>query len=197
MRGQFLGRYPEFARAAFLRSASALEQLPAGGAETAFAGRSNAGKSSALNAITRPGIARVSKTPGRTQLLNLFTLGRDDLRLVDLPGYGYARVPANARAAWAEVIVRYLERRTELRGLVLMVDIRRGLAAADTELMALWGPRPLHIVLTKSDKIGRGPARDALKTLVAAQPQVSAQLFSALNGDGVETLRKQLTDWLT
>ncbi|MHB1943122.1 MAG: ribosome biogenesis GTP-binding protein YihA/YsxC [Acidiferrobacteraceae bacterium] len=197
MPGQFPGRHPEFARAAFLRSASALEHLPVGGAETAFAGRSNAGKSSALNAITRPGIARVSKTPGRTQLLNLFTLGSDDLRLVDLPGYGYARVPANARAAWAEVIVRYLERRAELRGLVLMVDIRRGLSAADTELMALWGPRPLHIVLTKSDKVGRGPARDALKALAAAQPRISAQLFSALNGDGVETLRNRLADWLT
>lgn len=145
-------------------------------------------------------LARVSKTPGRTQLINLFTLGTENLRLVDLPGYGYARVPEGIRAAWGATVTRYLERRGELKGLVLLVDIRRGLGEADWALMNLWGQRPLHVVLTKSDQLGRAAARDARDTVAAAcgnDPLVSVQTFSAQNGEGAQTLREQLLRWLS
>lgn len=200
MPGQFSGAQADFGQIRFLRSAATLEQLPIGGAEVAFAGRSNAGKSSAINVVARARLARVSKTPGRTQLINLFTLGNENLRLVDLPGYGYARVPEGVRAAWGATVTRYLERRGELKGLVLLLDIRRGLGEADRALMNLWGRRPLHVVLTKSDQLGRAAARDARDTVVAAcgnDPLISVQTFSAMNGEGAQTLREQLLRWLS
>lgn len=200
MPGQFSGVRADFGQVRFLRSAATLEQLPAGGAEVAFAGRSNAGKSSAINVVAGARLARVSKMPGRTQLINLFTLGTESLRLVDLPGYGYARVPEGVRAAWGATVTRYLEQRGELKGLVLLVDIRRGLGETDWALMDLWGQRPLHIVLTKSDQLGRAAARDARDTVVAARgndPLISVQTFSALSGEGTHALHDQLLRWLS
>ncbi|MHB1950336.1 MAG: ribosome biogenesis GTP-binding protein YihA/YsxC [Acidiferrobacteraceae bacterium] len=199
MPGQFSGARPDFRCVRFLRSASAIEQLPPGGAEIAFAGRSNAGKSSAINTITQSRLARVSKRPGRTQLINVFSLGNESLRLIDLPGYGYAAVAQQVRETWGGMVTRYLEQRSELKGLVLVVDIRRGLGRADLALIELWGPRPLHVVLTKSDQVGRGPARAAQEAALATcghDPRVSVQTFSALSGEGSEALKSLLSRWL-
>lgn len=198
MSGEPCLKTADFARATFLRSVPDFRDLPPGGLEIAFVGRSNAGKSSAINAITRPGLARVSKTPGRTQLLNVFTLA-PMVRLVDLPGYGYARVPDAVKATWAAMATRYLERRNELAALVLIVDARRGLEEADERLMALWRPRrrPLHVVLTKADQAGRGPAKDMRRRVEASldDPHWTAQLFSAHTQEGIESLQEQIMSW--
>lgn len=188
----------------FIESVAERGQLPLDdGAEIAFAGRSNAGKSSALNALTgRRGLARTSKTPGRTRLINLFALG-DDQRLVDLPGYGYAAVSAATRERWTRLLGDYLQRRRALRGLVLVVDIRRGLTTLDWQLLGLVVDRPvaLHLLLTKADKLGRGPAQRTLQQirqeLEEAGIEASLQCFSATRGDGIEDLRGLLDEWLT
>lgn len=188
----------------FIESVAERGQLPLDdGAEIAFAGRSNAGKSSALNALTgRRGLARTSKTPGRTRLINLFALG-DDQRLVDLPGYGYAAVSAATRERWTRLLGDYLQRRRALRGLVLVVDIRRGLTTLDWQLLGLVVNRPvaLHLLLTKADKLGRGPAQRTLQQirqeLEEAGIEASLQCFSATRGDGIEDLRGLLDEWLT
>ena len=174
---------------------------PDAGYEVAFAGRSNAGKSSALNALTqRKSLARTSKTPGRTQHLVFFELD-GERRLVDLPGYGFAKVPEKVRRHWGLAMETYLSGRESLRGLVLMMDVRHPLTDFDKQMLQ-WcqhARMPVHILLTKADKLKRGPAMSTLlkvqKTL-AEQPNVSVQLFSALKHTGVEQARAVLDSWL-
>lgn len=174
---------------------------PDAGYEVAFAGRSNSGKSSALNALTqRKSLARTSKTPGRTQHLVFFELD-DERRLVDLPGYGYAKVPEKVRRHWGLAMETYLSGRESLRGLVLMMDVRHPLTDFDTQMLQ-WcqhANMPVHVLLTKADKLKRGPATSTLlkvqKTL-AEQHNVSVQLFSALKHTGVEQARAVLDSWL-
>ena len=192
-----------FKNVCFLTSANALTQLPADeGAEVAFAGRSNAGKSSALNVITEQrNLARTSKTPGRTQLINFFELDEQH-RLVDLPGYGYAKVPEKIKRHWQQVLSDYLATRRCLRGLVLMMDIRHPLKEFDRQMLE-WchhQQMPVHILLTKADKLKRGPAGNTLqklrKTLKAEFPLATIQLFSSLNRQGVDEARAKLAKWL-
>ena len=187
-----------FSQAHFLLSVASPAQLPADvGAEVAVAGRSNAGKSSAINAIThRGGLARTSKTPGRTQLLNYFELAPGQ-RLVDLPGYGYAAVHASQRRAWPPLI-EALRERASLRGLFVVIDARRGVGAGDEELLGWAAPQQrIHVLLSKADKLSRA---EATATLRQAQAQLggraSAQLFSALKGTGVREAEEVLAAWL-
>lgn len=190
-------------RARFRLSAAARRDLPPDrGAEVAFAGRSNAGKSSALNAITgRRGLARVSKTPGRTRLINFFPID-DDHALVDLPGYGYARVSHETRAGWEELLGDYLRTRRCLRGLVLVMDCRHPLTPLDDTLLDFCADtgRPVHVLLTKADKLGHGAQLAVLRTvrqrLAARAGRFSAQLFSAQSGQGIEEAQERLADWL-
>jgi GTP-binding protein len=190
-------------QAAFAGSVARMAQLPADeGIEIAFAGRSNAGKSSALNALTgQRGLARTSKTPGRTQLINLFDIGPGQ-RLVDLPGYGYARVDRETRDRWTELLTTYLARRRALRGLVLVVDIRRGLSELDWRLLELVVPRGVepHLLLTKADKLGRGQARRTLDRVRAeleqAGVEATLQRFSSTHGHGIDDLRGLIDAWL-
>jgi len=192
-----------FAPARFLMSAAQLAQLPRDEvAEIAFAGRSNAGKSSALNTLCGArALARVSKTPGRTQMINLFELPVPG-RLADLPGYGYARVPEAVRKQWGALVGGYIERRDNLRGLVMLMDVRHPLTPLDQQMLdwAQAHARRVHILLTKSDKLGRGAAGNALnavrKALAPAGERVSVQLFSALNGSGTEPAREVLAELL-
>jgi GTP-binding protein len=188
---------------AFLASAHDLSELPAdGGAEIAFAGRSNAGKSSAINALTRhKRLAFVSKTPGRTQTINFFDCG-DNRRLVDLPGYGYAAVSKQERAHWGELISAYLQQRSSLRGLVIIVDARRALTPLDHELLGWYKPsgQPVLVLLTKADKLGSQQATLQLRSTQAAlasrYPAASAQLFSAVTGTGVRAAQGVILSWL-
>lgn len=192
-----------YARAGFGGSVARLAQLPPDhGREAAFAGRSNAGKSSALNAITgRRNLARTSKTPGRTQLINLFELA-PDRRLVDLPGYGYARVPESTRRNWERLVATYLERRRALVGVVLIVDARRGITELDRRLIELLAPTDvaLHVLLTKADKLKRGRARraldDAREALESDGVEATLQLFSAATGEGIDDVHSVLDTWL-
>lgn len=185
----------------FLVSAAQPGQFPPDrGAEVAFAGRSNAGKSSAINVIVqRHGLARVSKTPGRTRLLNFFELGADR-RIVDLPGYGYAAAPEAERRTWAPLIGALRERES-LRGLVLIVDSRRGVAPEDENLIA-WAREggkvmPVHALLSKSDKLNRTESTKALREAKATLGDVATvQLFSALDKTGIEEAQKTLQNWL-
>ncbi len=186
----------------FLLSVDALPQLPAdNGLEVAFAGRSNAGKSSALNLLTgQRGLARTSKTPGRTQLLNFFEIAPDRY-LVDLPGYGYAKVPATVRQHWHKLLERYLNQRRSLIGLVLLMDIRHPLTELDRQLLDWSASRALavHVLLTKADKLRRGAATATLHKVSHAlqtYPHSSVQLFSVLDRHGADTLRQQLDRWL-
>ena len=192
-----------YRRARFLVSAARLDQAPPDvGLEVAFAGRSNAGKSSAINTLCgQRGLARTSKTPGRTQLLNFFALD-DDRRLVDLPGYGYAAVAASIRAEWQGAVAPYIERRRSLKGVIVLTDIRHPLRELDLQLVD-WAShlgRPVHVLLTKADKLGRGKATATLlaarKTLGSYPQAPTAQLFSALAGQGVEVLAGVLDGWL-
>jgi len=194
-----------FDRAAFLLSAPSLKECPDDlGAEVAFVGRSNAGKSSAINALTRNGkLARTSKTPGRTQLLNFFQLD-EDRRLVDLPGYGYAKVSEKVKKEWQENLSQYLEERQSLKGLVLLADVRLPLQPFDLNFFQ-WAHEadlPVHLLLTKADKLKRGPASANLLKMMAElkklgiSKQVSGQLFSATKKTGLEELKAQLTNWL-
>lgn len=189
--------------AEFHTSAHTLRDLPpAYGAEVAFAGRSNAGKSSALNTLARHNrLAFVSKQPGRTQLINFFTLG-DNRFLVDLPGYGYAKVPQAMREHWQQVLSDYLTFRTSLRGLVLVMDCRRPLTPLDRQMLDWFCPsgRPVHVLLTKADKLSRGAASQALQAVTKELNQTwgncSAQLFSSLKKQGVEQAEAIITAWL-
>jgi len=180
----------------FLTSANRTTQLPPDdGVEVAVSGRSNAGKSSAINVITgRKGLARTSKAPGATRLINFFELepGR---RLVDLPGYGFAKVPGAMREHWGELISAYFQRRESLRGAIVVMDVRHPLTANDRDMLAVALSRnvPVHVLLTKADKLGRGAARQALAGFLRdAGKGVTAQLFSALNGEGLEEARRML-----
>lgn len=192
----------DFSRAKFLQSANRLQDCPADtGREVAFAGRSNAGKSSAINVLTRQRkLARISKTPGRTQLINFFGIA-PDARLVDLPGYGYARVPLSVKAHWQQHLDAYLRERKALCGVILLMDVRRPLQEFDRAMLD-WAQQcdlAVHILLTKADKLKYGPAKNSLHKVqqaIAAQPQVSAQLFSALKKTGVETAHAQMLAWL-
>lgn len=193
-----------FRKAHFLTSANRIDQLPAdSGAEVAFAGRSNAGKSSALNAICdQHGLARTSKTPGRTQLLNVFPVGDEAHRLIDLPGYGYAKVPEAMRLHWRGAIDRYLRERVSLRGLVLVMDSRHPLKDFDRDMLAFGAAsqRLCHCLLTKSDKLSRSESLQTLaavrKTLAAEFPQATAQLFSSTAKTGLDEARGVVAGWL-
>lgn len=181
-------------------SANAVAQfLPDEGVEVAVAGRSNAGKSSAINAIVnRRQFARISKTPGRTRLVNFFSL-RDGQRLVDLPGYGFAKVAESVRAHWGRLLQDYFETRESLSGLILVVDVRRQLQDFDRQMLAFAACVDLqvHVLLTKTDKLKRGQAATALlqvkKELGAA---TTVQLFSAHNRQGVAEARDTLETFL-
>ncbi len=193
-----------FRNAAFLQSASAIENAPTDtGSEVAFAGRSNSGKSSAINTLTHQRkLARTSRTPGRTQLINFFTLS-DHQRLVDLPGYGFAKVPLAVKKKWNQQLERYLQYRESLRGLVMLMDIRHPLTDPDQQMLgwAVTASMPVHILLTKADKLKRGPAQSKLlwvrEELSTQSDLISVQLFSSLKRQGVDTLSRQLNNWLT
>ena len=191
-----------YRRAQFLLSVAKLKQLPDDlGFEVAFAGRSNAGKSSALNCLTEnKGLARTSKTPGRTQLINLFSLD-ENRRLVDLPGYGYAKVPNEVKEQWQKTLALYLESRACLRGLILLMDVRHPLKALD-EMMIHWAVErelPVHLLLTKADKIKRGPAVAMLNKVKQryelCEHLVSVQLFSSLKKTGLDEAYAKLDEW--
>lgn len=190
-------------RAAFQISAAALSGLPPDdGLEVAFAGRSNAGKSSALNALTnQKQLARVSKTPGRTRLINLFELDHERT-LVDLPGYGYARVDADTRAGWDQLLGGYLETRQSLQGIMLIMDCRHPLTDQDRLFMEFCAHagRPMHVLLSKADKLGHGEAQATLravqKELASLPGTLSTQLFSALRKTGLDDTREVLAAWL-
>lgn len=182
----------------FLKSARNIQGLPEPDRpEVAFAGRSNAGKSSAINAIcARRKLARTSKSPGRTQLINYFE--RRDGYLVDLPGYGFARVPPQVRAEWQALVERYLTERATLRGVVLIMDARRPLTDFDAQLLE-WGEAvglSFHLLLTKADKLSRNDQVNVLREVRAALPDHTSQLFSATHQIGVDEGRQVVTDWL-
>jgi GTP-binding protein len=192
-----------YAQAQFLKSAARVEQLPSDtGYEVAFAGRSNAGKSSALNCLTGiRRLARTSKTPGRTQLINVFTLQDPARRLIDLPGYGYAKVPQKIKMEWQRHLADYLHVRQSLCGLILLMDIRHPLKDSD-RMMVAWAidrALPVHILLTKADKLSRGQASntvlDVQRSSLFAGKGVTVQAFSALKRQGVSTLIEQLNSW--
>jgi GTP-binding protein len=189
----------------FLKSAAQVSQLPEDiGFEVAFAGRSNAGKSSALNTLTGiKNLARTSKTPGRTQLINLFYVKDEAHRLVDLPGYGYAKVAEKIKQAWQTHLAHYLEVRESLKGLVLLMDIRHPLKELDQTMVAWCFTRklPVHILLTKADKLSKSQANQALasvkKHYAPSQDDVlSVQVFSSLKRQGLEELTQKLDQWL-
>lgn len=193
-----------YQQATFLTSAAKLDQLPADkGTEVAFAGRSNAGKSSALNILTNnKKLAFTSKTPGRTQLINLFRLD-DERRLVDLPGYGYAKVPLAVKQRWQITLGQYLEQRQCLQGLILLMDIRHPLKEFDINLLN-WSSHcqlAIHILLTKSDKLSRGAAESTLQQVLRElsdlhlSTNVSCQIFSAHSGQGIDKLQMKLNQW--
>ena len=187
----------------FIKGAHTLQQcLPDNGREVAVAGRSNAGKSSALNVITGiKGLARTSKQPGRTQQINYFELG-DRQYLVDLPGYGYAKVPPKVRQHWDETLSAYFETRQSLEGLVVIMDIRHPMKELDQQLIE-WVTDigiPTHCLLTKSDKLSKGQAASAKQKtqalLALIDPDISVQLFSALDHRGVDEAREKIQHWL-
>lgn len=195
-----------FNTATFLTSADAFHQCPMDqGAEVAFCGRSNAGKSSAINALTsQRKLARTSKTPGRTQLINFFILPAEGdpgrYRLVDLPGYGYAKVPIAVKSHWHEHLDEYLRNRQSLRGLILLMDIRHPLREFD-EMLLKWGQEvnvPIHILLTKADKMKRGAQKNVFfKTRDQLPENVTIQLFSSKDKMGLDELNRTMSAWLT
>ncbi len=188
--------------ARFTTSAVGLDDCPADSLrEVAFAGRSNAGKSSAINALTNQNrLARTSKTPGRTQLINFFELG-DHRYLVDLPGYGYAQVPLSVKGQWEEHLNLYLNQREALAGLVLLTDVRH--VFKDFDMMMIdWSHHsnmPVHVLLTKADKLTRGAAQNALlgaRRQLAQYPNASLQLFSSMTRFGIPELEATLDRWM-
>lgn len=192
-----------YSKAVFIKSAARVDQLPADiGYEVAFAGRSNAGKSSALNCLTNiKNLARTSKTPGRTQLINLFSLD-EERRLVDLPGYGYAKVALQVKLEWQKNLAHYLEVRNSLKGLILLMDIRHPLKDLD-QMMIDWALNrqlPVHILLTKSDKLSRSDVKNCVlkvrKHYDLAKHLITVQSFSSLKKDGVDELITQLNQWI-
>ena len=192
-----MARFPP---AQFLTSAWQPHQFPPDtGAEVAFAGRSNSGKSSALNAITgRKDLARTSKTPGRTQLINFFGLD-GDRRLADLPGYGYAKVPEQMKRHWQALLTRYVEARESLAGLVVVMDARRPMTDFDIQMLQ-WAHSnglPAHVLLTKADKLNRSEATATHRRVTAALGEGdTAQLFSAVTRSGVDEARVRVLQML-
>ena len=194
-----------FHKAAYILSAPSLRQCPPeAGAEVAFAGRSNAGKSSAINALTNNSkLARTSKPPGRTQMINFFDLSPDQ-RLVDLPGYGYAKVLQAMKNEWQRNLSEYIQQRKSLKGLVLLMDIRHPMQEYDTMMLnwAIEMELPAHILLTKEDKLKRGPAQSTLHKLrkqledAGVDDLVTAQTFSSLKKTGIDSLKRTLGQWL-
>jgi len=189
-----------FQQAQYVTSAFDLSQLlPDNGLEVAFAGRSNSGKSTAINCLTRQkGLCKTSKTPGRTQLINFFALD-EKRKLVDLPGYGFAKVPKKRLSHWNQVLSAYLLQREALKGLVIVVDIRRGIGRLDWELIEMVSSDlALHILLTKSDKL----SRSAVKTeILKARGQINqgrhtVSSLSSLNQQGLDQLEQRCAEWL-
>lgn len=196
-----------FYSAKFLTSAKNIHQCPPDfGTEVAFVGRSNAGKSSAINKLTNnKKLVFTSKTPGRTQLINFFELNQNpELRLVDLPGYGYAKVPEKIKKQWEKDLAQYLMERESLRGIILLMDIRHPMQPLDNMMIdwALGSNMPVHALLTKSDKLKRGPAKNTLLKIQKGftddgiESLVSGQTFSATSGEGVKELANKVSDWL-
>ena len=189
---------------AYVASAHKLEELlPDSGREVAFAGRSNAGKSSAINALAgRHRLAFVSKTPGRTQTINFFDVG-SNRRWVDLPGYGFAKVSKAEREHWGELISAYITQRKSLIGMILLADSRHGIKPLDEQLIAWFTPsgQPLHVLLTKCDKLSQSGASAALKDaqalLTRRYANCSVQLFSAVTNRGVAHANALLAQWLS
>lgn len=188
-----------FRNASYVLNAHKLSQLPEDkGYEVAFAGRSNAGKSSAINCLTdQKSLARTSKTPGRTQQIVIFDLD-EERRIADLPGYGYAKVPEALKLHWQKVMQRYFETRECLQGVVLVVDIRHPIKAFDQQMLD-WCSSvniPCHVLMTKADKLKRGPAQSALLKLRKQLPEnCSAQVFSAKDKTGLDPLIRLLKQW--
>lgn len=191
-----------FKKAYFLLSAAEVKQLPPDeGIEVAIVGRSNAGKSSVLNRIThQSNLARVSKTPGRTQLLNVFVLD-DERRLIDLPGYGFAKAAPTAKRIWQKAIDKYFNDRESLKGVVLVMDIRHPLKDSDIHMIEYCAERnlPVHILLNKSDKLSNSEVantlREVKKALSEASIPISVQHFSALKNIGIKELEAVLNQW--
>jgi len=189
-----------FRQAQFATSAFELSQLlPDEGLEIAFAGRSNAGKSSAINCLTgQKGLCKTSKTPGRTQLIDFFTLD-ESRKLIDLPGYGFARVPKKMRSHWDLVLSSFLLNRESLKGLVIVVDIRRGISELDWALIDMVGEKlQIHILLTKSDKLSRSAVNaEILKTRQQLEnDRHTVSSLSTLNRQGLELLEQRCCEWL-
>jgi len=190
-----------YASVKFVTSAAEAHQLaPDSGREIAFAGRSNSGKSTAINALTaRSGLARVSRTPGRTQLINFFELA-PERRLVDLPGYGYAKVPERVRHKWLELMEHYFNVRESLVGLILIVDSRRGFGAQDVAMLewVLARDRHAHVLLSKADKLNRRDSQRVLQETksACADTAVTVQLFSARAKQGLDVAREVMEKWL-
>ena len=192
-----------FQHTTFYTTVNQLQHLPPseGVVEIAFAGRSNAGKSSAINSLANRGrLAFVSKTPGRTQHINFFQLGSGRF-LVDLPGYGYAKVPAEIRQHWEHLLSTYLQTRESLHGMVLIMDIRHPLTPLDRRMLDWFGStgKPVHVLLTKADKLSRQQSAKILKNvlllLCETYPQCSVQLFSSMTGEGVDEAAAFLGTW--
>ena len=192
-----------FSLATFYTTVNHIKDLPMhGGKEVAFVGRSNAGKSSAINTLANHvRLAYTSKTPGRTQHLNYFSLGNDSY-IVDLPGYGYAKVPPEAKRHWEALLSTYLQKREELCGLIVIMDIRRPLLELDETMLDWFATtgKPIHILLTKSDKFSRQQSTLTLMKVKAYlaenYPQCSVQLFSSLKKQGVEQAEAVIAGWL-
>lgn len=192
-----------FQKATFYTSINDMHALPLHtGVEIAFAGRSNAGKSSAINTLANKNrLAFVSKTPGRTQHINFFQLDENQF-LVDLPGYGYAKVPDNIRKHWEELLSRYLQTRESLKGLVLIMDIRHPFKALDIQMLDWFIPtgKTVHILLTKADKLSKQQAnmtlQHATQYLHESYPGCSVQLFSSLTRSGIEDATSVINSWL-
>lgn len=189
-----------FKNATFYTTVNHLKDLPPTRAEVAFVGRSNAGKSSAINTLAnRTRLAYVSKTPGRTQHINFFDLGQERF-MVDLPGYGYAEVPEAVRVHWVQLLGRYLQTRDSLVGLILIMDSRRPLLELDRKMLNFFRDtgRPVHILLSKSDKLSRSDQQQTLTMVrreLADYPAVSVQLFSSLKKTGCEQVEQVVEGW--
>jgi len=193
----------DYRKAQFLISAEKLTQCPEdAGFEVAFAGRSNAGKSSAINTLTdNKKLARTSKTPGRTQLINFFSLD-EERRLVDLPGYGYAKVSNSVKTHWQALLGSYLENRKALKGIVLLMDIRHPIKPFDEMILnwAIGGSVRTHILLSKSDKVNQQTKQKTLNEVRKAysiyQDLISVQTFSSLKKQGIDQVKSRLAEWL-
>ncbi|EWH05845.1 GTP-binding protein [Pseudoalteromonas lipolytica SCSIO 04301] len=187
--------------ASFVTSAPDISRLPADtGIEVAFAGRSNAGKSSALNTLTDQKLARTSKTPGRTQLINTFELDADK-RLIDLPGYGFAKVPIEMKKKWQKSLGEYLQKRQSLKGIVVLMDIRHPLKDLDRDLIdwAVGSEIPVLALLTKADKLKQGARKAQVlqvrRELSSLEGDITVHAFSSLKGTGLPEVAKKLDEW--